>query len=781
MAQEAPNTRNAAKTALDMGLISEAQYRQVLKIYKRARESGLPTALPDILRRKGYVTADQLELVRAKLEQYRPGRAADALAEAAALEEAVGPTVPPRGGTARPVRAKTPRRPMSPGARRWLVRVVVIAGLALLTLLGLLVVYPWVRESAVAGHLTAAEDWLQKGNAEMAVREYRTIAEDYAGSRAAEEAQRQLDTLEEYVAKARRVKAGADERFRKGEFEQALVMYQEAAEKYPQSRSGRFAREAIPVCKKQACDKLAADAKLHEEAKRWGAAKETYEKFLDICKKVALDKAWHELPKEVKLQDEAKRQRAASMAYEKILSIDEDYARAGKSLEAVNQQLAAYAGALARGRSMSDAGKWVEARAAFEQALVILPTSTEARTGRRHALANIPPPEGMVLILARKAVIGSDDGERDEQPRRTVKLKGFYIDKTEVTNAQYAEFVAVTNHTPPAHWGGTEPSPDVANLPVVCVSWNDATTYAAWAGKRLPTAIEWEAVARGRKGVKYPWGDRFDMSKAIFGFGPAPVGTTESDRSEEVCCDMAGNVSEWTATEMPESWIYGKSKRAAGGRRPGFKVIKGGSWAGVEKGRCTRVLPVATGAAGSEPTSLVLVDALLAWGIVVGAVRDAEFDYIGGYGDSVSLEIRQYLEDYDEIFWASKSFKKDEAIAVRTKITVGQGPKAVSKRVTLDTGCVLTGISTSGECYITYRDPYGNIRKMRRRRKAQEKVPWREKHPLPKIPHLRERHSTILSELGKRPMQDVACSANCMAAPPEAEFINCGFRCAKDL
>jgi len=149
--------------------------------------------------------------------------------------------------------------------------------------------------------------------------------------------------------------------------------------------------------------------------------------------------------------------------------------------------------------------------------------------------------------------------------KKTMELPEFWIDRTPVTNAEYARFVAATGHEPPKHWGSELPPKEIADHPVVEVSWHDAVAYAEWAGKRLPTEEEWEKAARGTDGQEYPWGDweedRCNTKEAGVG-GTTPVGQySAGGDSLYGCVDTAGNVWEWTVAEEGSN-----------------RVLRGGSW-----------------------------------------------------------------------------------------------------------------------------------------------------------------------------------------------------------
>ena len=103
----------------------------------------------------------------------------------------------------------------------------------------------------------------------------------------------------------------------------------------------------------------------------------------------------------------------------------------------------------------------------------------------------------------------SKHAKLDESPIHAVNLAPYYIDRFPITNVEYERFIQSTDYPPPAHWHGARSRHEEVNLPVVGVNWHDATAYAQWAGKRLPTEAEWEKAARGVDGRIYPWGDNF--------------------------------------------------------------------------------------------------------------------------------------------------------------------------------------------------------------------------------------------------------------------------------
>ena len=235
----------------------------------------------------------------------------------------------------------------------------------------------------------------------------------------------------------------------------------------------------------------------------------------------------------------------------------------------------------------------------------------------------------MVLIPAGEFLMGSPEGEGafDEHPQHVVYLDDYYIDKYEVTNEQFNEFVETTGYVTDAErkgygevWNPKEYSPLISynaagvnwrcpntwrtdtsphpkvwdnyhlankmNYPVIQTSWNDAQAYVTWAGKRLPTEAEWEKAARETDGRKWPWGNVFDLNIGdvtihtnISGDEPLPVGRFPTGISPYGVYDLAGNVQEWVADWYAPNYYERSPKNNPKGPETGeFRVIRGGSW-----------------------------------------------------------------------------------------------------------------------------------------------------------------------------------------------------------
>jgi formylglycine-generating enzyme required for sulfatase activity len=233
----------------------------------------------------------------------------------------------------------------------------------------------------------------------------------------------------------------------------------------------------------------------------------------------------------------------------------------------------------------------------------------------------VNPKDGaeMVYVPAGEFTMGSTEAEiaalvreypklkaewfADEKPQFRAHLPGYWIDKCEVTVAQYRKFCQETAREMPSApgWGWQD------NHPMVNVTWDDAGAYAKWAGKRLPTEMEWEKAARGTDGRKYPWGSQWPPPAGSGNFADeaftrtarvlteigspplrgyddgyaytAPVGKFPGGASPFGALDMAGNVWEWCADwydkDAYKRYAKGDLKPPASGPR---LVLRGGSW-----------------------------------------------------------------------------------------------------------------------------------------------------------------------------------------------------------
>lgn len=204
------------------------------------------------------------------------------------------------------------------------------------------------------------------------------------------------------------------------------------------------------------------------------------------------------------------------------------------------------------------------------------PLPSTAQTGASaSSTSRAGVPEGMVLIPGGTMRMGRYGGDKFERPVHTVTVGRFFLDRTEVTNEQYQKFVSAKRHPAPPHWtDGQFPSGE-GKFPVVNVSWNDASAYATWAGKRLPSEAEWEFAARGAEGRLYPWGSKWLPGRANTSEGGpgqvVAVGSFPQGASQFGVLDLSGNVWEWTVNELTS--YAGDNIVLAPGR-----VIRGGAW-----------------------------------------------------------------------------------------------------------------------------------------------------------------------------------------------------------
>ena len=225
----------------------------------------------------------------------------------------------------------------------------------------------------------------------------------------------------------------------------------------------------------------------------------------------------------------------------------------------------------------------IEANPEEIETLIPTPASMESQN------PGVPPPQPtlgstwlrpademtMVYVPEGTFPMGSEDGGSDESPVHDVTLDGFWIDQTEVTNAQYALCIEA------GICSGSVSGED--DHPVVNVNWHEAEAYCAWVGGKLPTEAQWEYAARGEDGRIYPWGDETPDCEIANYSGcvgdTSPVGSYPDGASWVGALDMAGNVWEW-ASDWYASDYYENSpaENPEGPNSSSSKVVRGGAW-----------------------------------------------------------------------------------------------------------------------------------------------------------------------------------------------------------
>ncbi len=229
---------------------------------------------------------------------------------------------------------------------------------------------------------------------------------------------------------------------------------------------------------------------------------------------------------------------------------------------------------------------------------------------------------GMVRVPGGRYTVGTDDRSAaydNERPRHEVELPAYRIDRTPVTNGDYARFMEEGGYRERAHWtddgwawreeeGAEAPrdwrrvggewhartmdreGPVPPDHPVCHVSCHEAEAYARWAGRRLPTEEEWEVAATwdptSGRALRFPWGDD-DATPELanldqLAFGTAPVGSHRRNVSPLGCHGMIGDVWEWTASVFRPypgyaTFPYPEYSEVFFGDE--YRVLRGGSWA----------------------------------------------------------------------------------------------------------------------------------------------------------------------------------------------------------
>lgn len=188
-------------------------------------------------------------------------------------------------------------------------------------------------------------------------------------------------------------------------------------------------------------------------------------------------------------------------------------------------------------------------------------------------------PEGWFLM-------GGESGQDNERPIHRVWVDAFELAAYQVTNADYAHFLAATNHRQPLHWN--DPNLSHPEQPVVAPSWFDAVAYCEWLSAqtgrsyRLPSEAEWERAARGGLEQKlFPWGDEPLESLANYASrwktAPEPVGRAEKNAFG--LFDVGANVHEWCADWFQADYYSVSPDRNPKGPAEGTRrSSRGGSW-----------------------------------------------------------------------------------------------------------------------------------------------------------------------------------------------------------
>lgn len=194
---------------------------------------------------------------------------------------------------------------------------------------------------------------------------------------------------------------------------------------------------------------------------------------------------------------------------------------------------------------------------------------------------NFTVPEGMAYMTGGNFVMGRNSDDPFESPAHETSVKAFFIDKYEVTNRRYSDFVTAAGHPAPPGWQNGKYPTGQGDLPVTGISWADAVAYCEWRSRvtggtyRLPTEAEWEYAARHGESKIFPWGDQWKQDAANIRDARrnkvVDVGTFRQGETPEGISDLIGNVAEWTSDDLK---LYPGSR----GRLPEGenKVVRGG-------------------------------------------------------------------------------------------------------------------------------------------------------------------------------------------------------------
>jgi formylglycine-generating enzyme required for sulfatase activity len=251
------------------------------------------------------------------------------------------------------------------------------------------------------------------------------------------------------------------------------------------------------------------------------------------------------------------------------------------------------------GTTLLARGRHADARARFTLAVLADPSRRSAAEARQGAEPDAghrwtSPGDGreMVWIPTGSFVMGASPGDTaatlPELPAHRRRVEGFWMDRREVTNAEYRRCVDAGACTPPGDRIFFD-HPNFTEHPVVFVDWRQARSYAVWAGKRLPSEAEWEYAARAGSQTRYPWGDAWEDGRANAAGAlegdrwgaTAPVGQFQANPWG--IHDLVGNVAEWVADRWHRDLRGAPADARAwtdlvGPLQPPLRVVRGGSF-----------------------------------------------------------------------------------------------------------------------------------------------------------------------------------------------------------
>lgn len=278
----------------------------------------------------------------------------------------------------------------------------------------------------------------------------------------------------------------------------------------------------------------------------------------------------------------------------------------------------------------------------------------------------------MVAVPAGEFFFGSE--------RVRTGLDAYWIDRTPVTNREFAAYAQATGARTPAHFSAGDFLERKGDHPVVGLSLFQALAYALWAGKDLPTEAEWEKACRGTDGRRYPWGARFDPSlcntSALGARDTTSVGAFPAGASPFGVLDLCGNCWEWTRTPAPEddqlvlvkggSWFDPPGVARGDGRftaRPNFVSSTLGFRCVWRPGASFRTIPASFRYAYVPPTPKrrPLAESPSEWAELVSDVAGRDLDF-ASLGDEGSL-LREW--DVDAALAAAEAVLGSDEEALR--------------------------------------------------------------------------------------------------------------------